>query len=75
MEQYREPEINLYTYGQLIYDKESKNIQREKTFSSISGAEKSEQLHGKEFKLEYFLTPYTKISSRWIKDLNVRLEP
>ena len=31
----------------------------EKTASSINGARKTGELHGKKIKLNYFLTPYT----------------
>ena len=42
------PEINPHTYGQLIYDKEARIYNGEKTVSSICGAGKTGQLHVKE---------------------------
>ena len=66
------PEINSHTYDPLIYDTGDKNIQGEKTVSSISGAGKKWAATFKRMKLEESLTPYTKIYSKWFNDLNVR---
>jgi len=58
--------------GQMIFDKGTKTTQWKRIVFSMNDSGKTGYPYEKKMKLDFYLTPYTKINSKWNKDLNIR---
>ena len=66
------PEMNLHTNGQVTFNKVGETIQWRKGSLFSKQCWESWRAACKSMKLEHTFSLYTKINSKWLKDLNIR---
>jgi hypothetical protein len=68
------PEMNPHTYGHLFFDKGAKTIQWEKRQHFNKWCWHNWRLSCRRMRIDPFLSPCTKVKSKWIKELHIKPE-
>jgi hypothetical protein len=66
--------MNPHTYGHLIFDKGAKTIQWKKREHFLSWSWHNWWLSCRRMRINPFLSPCTKVKSKWIKELHIKPE-
>ena len=64
--------MNPHTYGHLIFDKRAKTIQWKKDSLFYKWCWLNWQLSCRRMRIDTFLSPCTKLKSKWIKELHIK---
>jgi hypothetical protein len=67
-------ETNPHTYGHLIFDNAAKTIQWKKDSIFNKGCWHNWWISCRRMGIDTFLSPCTKVSSKWIKELHIKPE-
>jgi hypothetical protein len=66
-----DPEMNPHTYGHLIFDNGAKTIQWKKDSIFNKWCWHNWRLSCRRIRIDPFLSPCTKVKSKWIKELHI----
>ena len=69
-----DPEMNPHTYGHLIFDKGAKTIQWKKDSIFNNWCWHNWLLLCRRMRIDPYLSPCTKVKSKWIKELHIKPE-